>query len=151
MDQSQTAFTIRKGRPEDAVAIHRLIVELAIYERAENEVTTTVEQLVEDGFGSDAIYRLFVAEVQGAVVGMALWYEKYSTWKGRCGFLKTSWCGSRTGAKASARRCFWQWLKRVPRQITAGWNGKCWIGTSRRLGFTNRLVPDWIRSGSMGS
>ena len=88
MDQSQTAFTIRKGRPEDAAAIHRLIVELAIYERAENEVTTTVEQLVEDGFGSDAIYRLFVAEVQGAVVGMALWYEKYSTWKGRCGFLE---------------------------------------------------------------
>ena len=64
MDQSQPAFTIRKGRPEDAAAIHRLIVELAIYERAENEVTTTVEQLVEDGFGSDAIYRLFVAEVQ---------------------------------------------------------------------------------------
>ena len=88
MDPSKPAFTIRKGMPEDAAAIHRLIVELAIYERAEQEVTTTVEQLKEDGFGADAIYRLFVAEVQGDVVGMALWYEKYSTWKGRCGFLE---------------------------------------------------------------
>ena len=64
---------------EDAAAIHQLIVELAIYERAEQEVTTTVDQLREDGFGDDAIYRLFVAEVEGEVVGMALWYEKYST------------------------------------------------------------------------
>jgi GNAT superfamily N-acetyltransferase len=88
MDPSKPAFTIRKGTPEDAAAIHRLIVELAIYERAEQEVTTTVDQLREDGFGDNAIYRLFVAEVEGEVVGMALWYEKYSTWKGRCGFLE---------------------------------------------------------------
>jgi GNAT superfamily N-acetyltransferase len=88
MDPSKPAFTIRKGMPEDAAAIHRLIVELAIYERAEQEVTTTVDQLREDGFGDNAIYRLFVAEVEGEVVGMALWYEKYSTWKGRCGFLE---------------------------------------------------------------
>lgn len=88
MDPLKPSFTIRKGTPEDATAIHGLIVELAIYERAEQEVTTTAEQLEEDGFGDDAIYRLFVAEVQGDVVGMALWYEKYSTWKGRCGFLE---------------------------------------------------------------
>ena len=88
MDPSKPAFSIRKGMPEDATAIHRLIVELAIYERAEQEVATTVDQLREDGFGDDAIYRLFVAEVEGEVVGMALWYEKYSTWKGRCGFLE---------------------------------------------------------------
>ena len=88
MDPSKPAFSIRKGMPEDAAAIHRLIVELAIYERAEHEVATTVDQLREDGFGDDAIYRLFVAEVEGEVVGMALWYEKYSTWKGRCGFLE---------------------------------------------------------------
>jgi GNAT superfamily N-acetyltransferase len=88
MDPSKPAFSIRKGMSEDAAAVHQLIVELAIYERAEQEVTTTVDQLREDGFGDDAIYRLFVAEVEGEVVGMALWYEKYSTWKGRCGFLE---------------------------------------------------------------
>lgn len=88
MDSSKPAFTIRRGVPQDAAAIHRLIVELAIYERAEQEVATTVDQLRDDGFGDDAIYRLFVAEVEGEVIGMALWYEKYSTWKGRCGFLE---------------------------------------------------------------
>ncbi|MBN31090.1 MAG: GNAT family N-acetyltransferase [Crocinitomicaceae bacterium] len=88
MDESSSAFTIRSGTQEDVASVHKLIVELAIYERAENEVTTTIQQLKEDGFGVDPIYRLFVAESQGEIVGMALWYEKYSTWKGRCGFLE---------------------------------------------------------------
>lgn len=88
MIDSNEGFIVRKGTREDVPAVHRLIVELAIYERAEQEVTNAVEQLAEDGFGEDAVYRLFVAEYQGEVVGMALWYEKYSTWKGRCGFLE---------------------------------------------------------------
>ena len=68
-------------------AVHSLIVELAIYERAEDQVDTTVNHLIEDGFGPNRIFELFVAEWKGQLVGMALWYTKYSTWKGKCGYL----------------------------------------------------------------
>ena len=88
MSETNPAFTIRKGTAEDVEAVHGLIVELAIYERAGNEVTNDVTQLRADGFGPNAIYELWVAEVGNEVVGMALWYVKYSTWKGKCGFLE---------------------------------------------------------------
>lgn len=62
--------------------------ELAIYEKAPNEVEVTVSQMEEWGFGSDKIFDLFVAENNGKIVGMALYYYKYSTWKGKCLFLE---------------------------------------------------------------
>jgi len=88
MSKGSNSYVIRSGTPEDIPAVHRLIVELAIYERAEDEVTNSEANLLADGFGEDAIYELFVAEVEGKIVGMALWYVKYSTWKGKCGFLE---------------------------------------------------------------
>ena len=54
----------------------------------QDEVTNTAECLLEDGFGANPIYELIVAEIEGKVVGMALWYTKYSTWKGKCGYLE---------------------------------------------------------------
>jgi GNAT superfamily N-acetyltransferase len=148
MDPSKLAFTIRKGTPEDAGAIHRLIVELAVYERAEQEVTTTVDQLREDGFGEDAIYRLFVAEIEGEVVGMALWYEKYSTWKGRCGFLedlvvRESHRGKGIGKAlflAVAEACAAADYGRMEWQVL-DWNEPA-IGFYKSLGA--ELDPEWL-------
>lgn len=81
---------IRKGTPADLPAAHRLIVELAIYEKAENEVITTPEQMLQDGFGDTPVFGFYVAERadSGAIVGMALYYTRYSTWKGRCLYLE---------------------------------------------------------------
>jgi GNAT superfamily N-acetyltransferase len=85
----ETTFHVRKGRPEDVPAVLALIKELAEYERAPQEVTNTEEALLLDGFGPEAIYGLFVAENErGQIGGMAIYYEKYSTWKGRCLFLE---------------------------------------------------------------
>ena len=148
MDPSKPAFSIRKGMPEDAAAIHRLIVELAMYERAEQEVATTVDQLREDGFGDDAIYRLFVAEVEGEVVGMALWYEKYSTWKGRCGFLedlvvRESHRGKGIGKAlflAVAKACSAADYGRMEWQVL-DWNEPA-IGFYKSLGAG--LDPEWL-------
>ena len=106
MDESSSAFTIRSGTQEDVASVYQLIVELAIYERAENEVTTTIQQLKEDGFGVDPIYRLFVAESQGEIVGMALWYEKYSTWRAGADFWKIWWYVKRIEARELAKRFF---------------------------------------------
>ena len=81
-------FNIRQGKREDCMAVHQLIRELAIYERAEEEFVLSLDQLVEDGFGENPIYFLFVAELNNEIIGVAISYEKYSTWKGRCIYLE---------------------------------------------------------------
>jgi GNAT superfamily N-acetyltransferase len=80
--------TIRRGRNSDVPAALCLIKELAEYERAPHEVEVTLEEMVEWGFGSQKVYEFFVAEKDGKVIGMALYYYKYSTWKGKCLFLE---------------------------------------------------------------
>lgn len=79
---------IRKGTENDIKALRNLIVELAIYEKAPNEVTVTEEELIADGFGPNKIFDFFVAEEDQSVVGIALYYTKYSTWKGKCIYLE---------------------------------------------------------------
>lgn len=79
---------IRLATHNDATDIHRLIKELALFEKAPYEVSNTVEEIIQDGFGKNPIFTCFVAEMNQKVVGIALLYEKYSTWKGRCLFLE---------------------------------------------------------------
>eukprot|EP00388_Colpodella_angusta_P046735 GDKK01070432.1.p1 GENE.GDKK01070432.1~~GDKK01070432.1.p1 ORF type:complete len:281 (-),score=17.24 GDKK01070432.1:122-964(-) len=74
---------IRKGIREDVPVMFELIKELALYEKAPEQVTNTVEQMYLDGFGDNPIYGTIVAEVAGEVVGLALYYYRYSTWKGK--------------------------------------------------------------------
>lgn len=74
---------IRRALVSDVPAMHALVRELAIYEKAEEQHTVTIEQMTEDGFGAEPKYEAFVAELDGAVVGMAMYYPRYSTWKGR--------------------------------------------------------------------
>lgn len=77
------SFIIRKGTANDAKAIHNLIVELAIFEKLPNEVEITPEDLIRDGFSTHPKFKTFVAEQEnGEIIGMALFYERYSTWKG---------------------------------------------------------------------
>ena len=72
-------FTIRKGEKSDLPTIYALIKELALYERAENEVSNTLEEMLEDGFGENPIYYFFVAENnEKKIVGLSLYYFKYS-------------------------------------------------------------------------
>ena len=79
---------VRPGRREDVAQVYALICELAAYERAPHEVTLTAETLAHDGFGSNPVYWLWVAEAQGELVGIALCYLRYSTWKGRMFYLE---------------------------------------------------------------
>lgn len=80
-------MNIRAAKVGDESAIHELIVELAVYERAPDEVTNTVEQLRIDLF-EDRICDAIVVEEDSKVVGFALFYTSYSTWKGRCLYLE---------------------------------------------------------------
>ena len=74
---------IRKGKKEDLAQVLALIKELAHYEHAPDAVTNTVEDMENDGFGSRPVYELIVAEHVGNIVGIAIFFIKYSTWKGK--------------------------------------------------------------------
>ncbi len=73
---------IRAGKKADMPTVYRLIQELANFEKEPNEVELTLENLVADGFSSSPLFKTFVAEMDGEIVGMALFYPRYSTWKG---------------------------------------------------------------------
>ena len=74
---------IRKGNPQDMEAVLGLIQDLASFENEPNAVVITVEDLIRDGFGSNPLFQVLVAEVDLEVVGIALYYYRYSTWKGK--------------------------------------------------------------------
>ena len=74
---------IRKGSINDMPAVLELIKELAHFEKEPNAVVVTVEDLEKDGFSDHPLFHTFVAEVDNKVVGIALYYYRYSTWKGK--------------------------------------------------------------------
>lgn len=75
-------FTIRDSVKEDMPQVLGLINELAKFENEANAVAVTIEDLVRDGFGEQPLFHCFVAEVENKIVGLALVYPRYSTWKG---------------------------------------------------------------------
>jgi GNAT superfamily N-acetyltransferase len=79
---------IRKGLKTDLQSALNLIKELADYEKAPDEVTVTVTEMERDGFGPNPVFNFFVAESDNEIIGIALYYIKYSTWKGKCIFLE---------------------------------------------------------------
>lgn len=79
---------IRKAVQEDCGSMLELIRELAEYEKALHEVIITVDQFTEDGFGKSPVWGAFVAELNGEIVGISLYYDRYSTWKGRRLYLE---------------------------------------------------------------
>lgn len=79
---------IRRAEKKDCVRLLELIQELADYEKAPQEVTVTLEHFEESGFGAKPVWWAFVAEIDGNVEGFALYYIRYSTWKGQCLYLE---------------------------------------------------------------
>lgn len=82
------AIEIRRAIKEDCPRLLELVNELAVYERAPQEVTVTLEHFVESGFGSSPVWWAFVAVEEGAILGFALYYVRYSTWKGQRMYLE---------------------------------------------------------------
>jgi N-acetylglutamate synthase-like GNAT family acetyltransferase len=102
-------FIIRKGEERDLPQVLDLIRELAAYEKMPDEVDNTVEMMREDGFGKDPIFDFEVAEKVGKVIGCAIYYIKYSSWKGKKFYLEDlivteSERGNKAG-KALFERC----------------------------------------------
>ncbi|XOV92867.1 MAG: GNAT family N-acetyltransferase [Bacteroidota bacterium] len=74
---------LRKGTKNDLPRVMELIRELALYEKAPEQVINTVKMMEEDGFGEHPVYGFIVAENDGVIEGLSLYYYRYSTWKGK--------------------------------------------------------------------
>ena len=79
---------IREALKEDCKRMMELVHELAVYEKAAEEVTVSFDHFVESGFGKNPVWWAHVAEVDGKVAGFALCYTRYSTWKGQRLYLE---------------------------------------------------------------
>ena len=78
-----SSISIRIGVKQDLPRVLELVKELALFERAPEEVTNTLAMMENDGFGENPVYGFFVAEEDGSILGLSLYYWRYSTWKGK--------------------------------------------------------------------
>lgn len=81
-------MNLRKGVEADLPQVLSLIKELANYEKAPDEVEVSLDEMLNWGFGKDKLFEFYVLEKGISIVGIALYYYKYSTWKGKCLFLE---------------------------------------------------------------
>ncbi len=83
-------YSIREGQISDLPRVLELIKELALYEKAPEQVTNTLEMMEVDGFGPNQVYGLFVCEKKSTqqIIGIAVYYYRYSTWKGKRLYLE---------------------------------------------------------------
>ncbi len=81
-------ITIRKAQASDCPQMLELVKELARYEKAPDEVTVSMDEFIDAGFGDSPVWEAFVAETDGRIVGISLFYIRYSTWKGRRLYLE---------------------------------------------------------------
>jgi len=82
------SIKLRRAVREDCPRLLELVHELAVYEKAPNEVTVTLEHFEESGFGEKPVWWAFVAVENKTILGFALYYIRYSTWKGQRMYLE---------------------------------------------------------------
>ena len=75
-------FIIRYGERRDMSSVLKLVNELAVFEKEPNAVKVTVDDLIGNGFKDNPAFLTFVAELEGVIIGMALFYNRFSTWEG---------------------------------------------------------------------
>lgn len=105
---------IRKGEATDLPAIHNLVRELAIYEKEEPSFTATLGMYVRDFH--NGVFQVLVAELEEQVVGMALFYVAYSTWKGKMMYLEDFVVSSNHRGNGIGTRIFKEFLAESTRQ-----------------------------------
>ena len=81
-------MNIRRAVKEDCPRLMELVRELAVYEKAPNEVTVSLAHFEESGFGKNPVWWAFVADTEDGIQGFALYYIRYSTWKGQAMYLE---------------------------------------------------------------
>lgn len=140
--------TIRIGKKEDLPRVLELVKELAAFERAAHEVSNTVALMEEDGFGENPIYGFFVAESKNIIVGISLYYWRYSTWKGKRLYLEDIVVTESERGKGTGKLLFDRTLQHALDQNCSGmmWQVLDWNEPAINFykKYESKLDGEWI-------
>jgi GNAT superfamily N-acetyltransferase len=142
---------IRKAVEEDCPRILELVKELALYERAPEEVTVTLEHFTKSGFGSKPVWWAFVAEVDGTVEGFALFYIRFSTWKGQRMYLEDFIVTEKMRGKGLGKLLFDKLLEEGKKRNLHGIQWQVLEWNEPAINFYRKYEaafdPEWINCG----
>lgn len=113
-------ITVRKAEKEDCPRILELVKELALYEKAPEEVTVTLDHFTESGFGPKPVWWAYVAERNGAIEGFALFYIRFSTWKGQRMYLEDFYVTQESRGAGIGKLLFDQLIKEAAERGLGG-------------------------------
>ncbi|MBS1506772.1 MAG: GNAT family N-acetyltransferase [Bacteroidetes bacterium] len=139
---------IRSGTKKDLPRVLELIKELALYEKALEQVSNTVAQMEIDGFGEQPIFGFFVAEEEGNILGLSLYYYRYSTWKGKRLYLEDIIVTEKERGRGLGKILFERTMQFALEQNCTGmmWQVLDWnepaINFYKKYGA--KLDPEWI-------
>lgn len=111
---------IRRAVREDCPRLMELVNELAVYEKAPEEVTVSPEHFEESGFGPQPVWWAFVAEVDGTIEGFAIYYIRYSTWKGQRLYLEDLVVTEKMRGRGLGKKLFERLLEEVKEKNFSG-------------------------------
>ncbi|MBC8054001.1 MAG: GNAT family N-acetyltransferase [Sphingobacteriaceae bacterium] len=144
-------INIREAKKEDCTRILELVRELAEYERAPKEVTVTLKEFEDAGFGDKPVWKGFVAEVNGKIEGFALYYIRFSTWKGSRLYLEDFYVTEPMRAKGIGKLLFETVIAEAKEK---GFNGMSWQvldWNEPAINFYNKyqsaLEAGWLNAG----
>lgn len=144
-------IAIRKAVREDCPRIMELVQELAVYEKAPKEVTVSLEHFEKSGFGSRPVWWAFVAEVDGKIEGFALWYIRFSTWKGQRMYLEDLYVTEAMRGKGLGKLLFDKLIKEAQKKNFHGMMWQVLEWNEPAINFYKKynaaFDPDWVNCG----
>jgi GNAT superfamily N-acetyltransferase len=139
---------IRQGVKSDLPQVLELIRELALFEKALDQVSNTVAQMEKDGFGDQPIYGFFVAEESERIVGLSLYYYRYSTWKGKRLYLEDIIVTEKERGRGLGKTLFERTMEFALEQNCTGmmWQVLDWNEPAIKFykKYGTKLDPEWI-------
>lgn len=142
-------ITIRNATPKDSPTIFNFIMELAIYEKAPNEVKTTVEEIENSLFSPNTIAKALICEEDGLAIGFAVYFYNYSTWLGKKGIYLEDLYVSKSKRKRGSGKALLKFLAQKALEENCGrfeWSCLDWNTPSREFyeSFGAIAKTEWI-------
>jgi GNAT superfamily N-acetyltransferase len=143
-----TDVLIRRAIKSDMKNVLALVQELADYEKASDEVIVTVADLERDGFGEKPLFGCFVAEKNGTVIGISLYYWRYSTWKGKRLYLEDIVVRESERGKGAGKLLFDRTMQEAVDENCSGmlWQVLDWNEPALNFygKYKARIADDWL-------